>query len=436
MGRPGAPMSSGSRRPPATSSRFDPMSGSWPMIMVNVSAVIVVTALSGWAAITVADGWGGLVAYCVISFVALFAFVAVPLRIFLMAQRRASAAREELLSDESERRYFESQLVRALDMSDDRQAALDVAVRGLVTRVSSSSTEVLLADSSRAHLNRVAAAEGDGLGGCGVETPRHCPAVRAGHALHFDDMRALDVCPRLGRPDSGGAVLCVPVSVLGSTTGVIHIARREAVAFEQRDLTTAAGVAQQLGSRLGMLSAMEQSELQASTDPLTGLLNRRSLENHVRALIADHVPFAVALADLDHFKDLNDTYGHDAGDRALRAFSRVLRAVAGQDDLICRYGGEEFLVIMPRAESGGAVALLDRLRLELHTVFADGRTPAFTVSAGVTDTAQGDDLAELVTRADAALLRAKAEGRNRTVVTDFEQLRQPPTAFPGLSAIR
>jgi diguanylate cyclase (GGDEF)-like protein len=202
---------------------------------------------------------------------------------------------------------------------------------------------------------------------------------------------------------------------MGSTTGVIHLVRPQDRPFTVRESTAVAGIAQQLGSRLGLVTAMTQSELQASTDPLTGLLNRRSLENQVRALAETGTHYAVVLADLDHFKVLNDTHGHDAGDRALRVFARVLRAVVRDGDLVCRYGGEEFLIVMPNSTSEHATRVVDRLRLELQATFTDGRTPPFTVSAGVTDTGDGDDLVELITLADRALRQAKNAGRNRTM---------------------
>jgi diguanylate cyclase (GGDEF)-like protein len=398
-------------------SRLDPMSASWPMVAVDVVWVVVLTGLCGWAATSGRSGWSAAVAYGVIASVVVFAVTALPLRYFLLAQRRVAADRERLLEAEGERRLFEAQVVRALDMAEDREGALDVAIDALQLALPGARGEILLADSSRAHLVSVATTdEFDVLHSCSVDTPRRCPAVRNGHALSFDDSGALDACPHLkSRRDTCGSALCVPVNVMGSTTGVLHLTRREAHGFADADGGIVSGVAQQFGSRIGLLAAMASSELQASTDPLTGLLNRRSLENAVHALTSDGTPYAVVIADLDHFKALNDTYGHDAGDRALRVFSRVLRSVVRDTDLVCRYGGEEFVLVMPRAAAIDATDVVDRLRLELAASFADGRTPAFTVSAGATDTTHGDDFAELVTLADHALLQAKAEGRNRTV---------------------
>ena len=397
------------------------------MITLNVTWVAALTISCGWFAVTMWSGWAAAGAYVALSTGVLMLLTAVPLRHFLMAQRQVATERERLLSDESARRLFESQVIRGLDMAQDRQGALDVAVDALTLALPGARSEILLADSSRAHLS--VGAKSDGLAmvdSCEVATPRACPAVRTGHALRFDRSDALDACPFLkARQQQCATALCVPVSVMGSTTGVIHLSRREPIPFTHGDATIVSGVAQQFGSRVGLLAAMAQSELQASIDPLTGLLNRRSLEHGVRALTSEATPFAVVLADLDNFKVLNDTYGHDAGDRALRVFSRVMRSVVRDGDLVCRYGGEEFVIVMPRATAPDATAMLDRFRLELSASFFDGRTPTFTFSAGVTDTSQGDDFGELISLVDRALLQAKADGRNRTMTAAGFPLSSP-----------
>jgi diguanylate cyclase (GGDEF)-like protein len=399
------------------SARFDPMSATWPMIALDVLWAVLLTLACGLWATNMWSGWRAIVGYMAMSSVAVLAFTALPLRHFLLAQRRTAAERERLLAAESDRRLFESQVIRALEMAEDREGALDVAIGAVSLALPGVRGEILLADSSRAHLAVVSRTDGhEPLMSCAVDMPRRCPAVRNGHALRFDRSDALDACPHLKvRSSDCASALCVPVSVMGSTNGVLHLTRRDPEPFTTADATLVSGVTQQFGSRIGLLTAMAQSELQASTDPLTGLLNRRSLEDAVRLLTSRGTPYAVVILDLDHFKVLNDTHGHDAGDRALRVFSRVLHSVVRESDLLCRYGGEEFLIVMPRASAVDASDVVDRLRLELSAAFSDGRTPAFTVSAGAIDSAQAEDFAELVSLADRALLQAKSDGRNRTV---------------------
>lgn len=399
--------------------RFDPMSGTWPIIALDVLWVVVVSLGSFGAASLVADGRAVLVAYVVIASPAMFLLTALPLRHFLLRQRREAEDREVLLGNESARRTFESRLARALDMANDEAAALAVATRAVKALSPTIGVEVLLADSSKAHLTRMARTDLDGapMAGCDVGTPRSCPAVRQGHALRFDDSEQFDTCPHLrDRTGYPLTAACIPISVMGSSVGVVHAVRARHASFTEPEASGLAAVAQHLGARIGLVTAMSQSQLQASTDPLTGLLNRRSLENEVRSLIQDCQPFALVLADLDHFKVLNDTHGHDAGDRALRLFARILRRTVRDDDLLCRYGGEEFVVVLPGLSTAEAVAAFDRVRLELDVAAAGGQVPPFTVSAGVVDSTDGPTLAELVTLADRCLLRAKSDGRNRTVV--------------------
>lgn len=424
--------------------RFDPMSGSWPVVVFDVIAVLVVTA----SCFAISVRWAGERSvwpfYFVVGGVVLFAAVALPLRWFLLAQRAGAEAREVMLVNEGHRREFDARLSRALDMAEDEHAALAVAGRALAELAPHQRVDVMLADSSQAHLapavcSAGTTAPGDGLSavplvGCAVTTPKACPAVRNGHALRFADSDALDACPHL-RDRSHGAcgAVCVPVSIMGSTVGVLHAVHRPADPPNQRTIAGLEVVAQQLGGRIGLLSAMAQSQMQANTDPLTGLLNRRSLENEVRVLLRKASSFAVVLADLDHFKKLNDTYGHDTGDRALRLFARTLKRSMREHDLVARYGGEEFVVVMPDIDAPTAVNAFDRVRLELEVALSDGRTPAFTVSAGVADTTESLGFDELVGLADAWLLRAKRAGRNQVLwaghgnnVTALAEIAAPP----------
>jgi diguanylate cyclase (GGDEF)-like protein len=168
--------------------------------------------------------------------------------------------------------------------------------------------------------------------------------------------------------------------------------------------------------RIAMLRAFEKSEAQARTDPLTGLWNRRSLENRINDFQREGTPYALAYGDLDHFKILNDTHGHEAGDQALRLFARVLRDTIRPDDITARYGGEEFVVVLPNCSVETASKVLERLRERLALALTTGRVPAFTVSFGLASSVDADTFDEVVACADRALLDAKTNGRNRTVL--------------------
>ena len=160
----------------------------------------------------------------------------------------------------------------------------------------------------------------------------------------------------------------------------------------------------------------------AVTDELSGLSSRRYFETRFSEEWARHrrygAPLSVALFDLDHFKRLNDTYGHAAGDIAIRRFGEILLATVRSSDLACRYGGEEFAVLFPETEARDALRVTDRVRrsVEKEPFRNDRRHFFVTVSAGVADTEglSSEDRAELLVRADKALYFAKDTGRNRS----------------------
>lgn len=162
----------------------------------------------------------------------------------------------------------------------------------------------------------------------------------------------------------------------------------------------------------------------AVTDDLTGLYNRRYFDRHLNVLLgkaqAQERSLAVMILDIDHFKSVNDSYGHDAGDVVLREFSaRVKRNIRGVD-LACRFGGEEFVVLMPDIDVGNAELVAERVRqaiAERPFDVAGQRPLTVTVSVGVAlNESQGDTPESLIKRADLALYRAKREGRNRVIL--------------------
>jgi|LNFM01.1.fsa_nt_gb two-component system cell cycle response regulator len=168
---------------------------------------------------------------------------------------------------------------------------------------------------------------------------------------------------------------------------------------------------------------LDQGMEHAITDPLTGLHNRRYMESHLGTLVAQAVQsgrtLSVLVADIDHFKSVNDTFGHDAGDNVLREFAARLRRNTRGIDLACRLGGEEFVVIMPDTELARAMQVAERVRsciaAEPFQVNADTLLPV-TASVGVSTLERRDDTPDgLFKRADTALYAAKRGGRNRVV---------------------
>jgi diguanylate cyclase (GGDEF)-like protein len=228
--------------------------------------------------------------------------------------------------------------------------------------------------------------------------------------------------------EDGAAATCVPITILGTPTAVLHAVYDEGHDEQalHESVTQLESIGISLGTRLGMLRAMAQTQLQADTDPLTGLLNRRAMENKIRQLRSDGIPFALAMADLDHFKDLNDTFGHDTGDRALRLFARVMSNSVRDSDLVSRHGGEEFVIVLPGADVNAAAPVLHRIRATLEESIRSAQVPTFTVSIGLVDSTWSNDLMSLLRSADRALADAKNQGRDRVVIDHTKESADEP----------
>lgn len=170
--------------------------------------------------------------------------------------------------------------------------------------------------------------------------------------------------------------------------------------------------------------ALDRLRSQAVTDELTGLYNRRHLWSTLEAELVrarrKHLPMALMLFDIDHFKNLNDKWGHEAGDMVLRSIAQTVRRVVRGTDIVARHGGEEFVVVMPDTDVAFAYAVAERLRKSVETnPFVISRAPGklnITISIGIAGSEGNTDSAEaLLHRADQALYRAKREGRNRVI---------------------
>ena len=267
-----------------------------------------------------------------------------------------------------------------------------------------------------------------------------------GHSSMQEPVFATDECwsLRLGRPhlveDAGegptcshltsrpkGTVLCVPMMAQGETLGVLHLQFSD-VAPTQRQTQArqrwGVNVGEHLALALANLELREDLMLQAIRDPLTGLFNRRyleeALEREVLRCARKKRALGMIMLDLDHFKTFNDTSGHEAGDSMLKALSYFLLDNVRAEDIVCRYGGEEFLLIMPEASLDLARQRAEQLRQEVKglTVQHEGHPlGTVTLSLGVVAFPQhGATVNELLRAADSALYSAKQEGRDRVAV--------------------
>ena len=315
---------------------------------------------------------------------------------------------------------FESRLANALDMADGEPEVINVIERSFSSIAPGAPVELLLADNSHAHLLRMAGAPSTASSaGCEVDSPDHCPAARRAQVQRFTDSEELDACPKLrGRTEGAVSALCVPVSIMGRTVGIIHTTAEQHEVFAETTAHDMETLAKLAGARIGLLRVMAETHLQADTDSLTGLLNRRSFEQRFSLMHRQATLVSVAIADLDHFKTLNDKYGHETGDRALRLFAQVLSESVRDDDLVSRHGGEEFVLALRGCTTEQAREILGALRDRLEAATTVAGLPKFTASFGLVEAGPREDLLDIVARADVALFQAKREGRDQIVVHD------------------
>ncbi len=218
--------------------------------------------------------------------------------------------------------------------------------------------------------------------------------------------------------------LCFPLVAAGEAIGALGISSEPALTEAQRSVMTAAAalLAASVRNAGRFLEVRENS----ARDALTGCFNRRhcieALDTELRRARRSHGLFSVVMFDLDHFKDVNDRFGHLCGDAVLAMVGQRMHVVLRGSDLKCRYGGEEFLVLLPETPlMPGAHRVAEMLRHDFmeHPVHWNGETVSITASFGITDIVPGEvDMNTVIGRADAALYQAKQAGRNCTCVSE------------------
>ncbi len=255
-----------------------------------------------------------------------------------------------------------------------------------------------------------------------VFAPDECWALRRGR-LHVLDESAVSVGCGHVRAGAAGSYLCVPLVGQTEPLGLFHIRFADPVIDEDRR-RLAVELAQHVAMALVSLRMQEALRNQAIRDPLTGLFNRRymeeSLEREIRRAIRHRSSVGIIMLDIDHFKQFNDTYGHTAGDILLQTLGRVLQSSIRAEDIACRYGGEEFVLVLPDAGLEDTFRRAEQVRLRVRemTIEHHGQLVApITVSAGVAAAPDhGETVDALISAADFALYRAKAEGRDCVVM--------------------
>jgi diguanylate cyclase (GGDEF)-like protein len=258
--------------------------------------------------------------------------------------------------------------------------------------------------------------------------PRSCMAIRFARShtegAIGDTLVRCGLCGRLP-----GTSTCEPLLVGGEVIGSVLVA----TALEpdpgecQRVRETVVAAAPVLGN----LRNLALAELRAATDALTGLPNHRAVQDTLKRMVAQASrtisPLAAVLVDLDHFKQVNDVHGHDRGDELLAAVGVAFRNVMRASDFVGRYGGEEFLILLPSSDREGAVQVAEGVRAAIAAIRIPGIDRPITASAGVAVLPEdGGDSVTLFRAADRALYAAKHAGRNR-VHTAMETGAETPT---------
>jgi diguanylate cyclase (GGDEF)-like protein/PAS domain S-box-containing protein len=253
--------------------------------------------------------------------------------------------------------------------------------------------------------------------------PSQCWALRTGHP-HL--VVGGDITARCAHADGiNETYLCVPIMAQGETLGVLHFqVTEESPQMDPSELSFKTTFAGQIGLSIANIRLREALRTQSVRDPLTGLYNRRYLEEilerEVRRAGRANQSLGILMLDLDHFKGFNDTYGHDAGDTVLRETAAFLLKHVRAEDFVCRFGGEEFVVILPTADEEGARGRGERFRAKMRdlTIMHQGKSLGMiTFSIGVAAFPQhGMSPKDLMAAADAALYEAKRGGRDQVVV--------------------
>ena len=255
--------------------------------------------------------------------------------------------------------------------------------------------------------------------------PSECWALRRGQPYAVEDLVRGIACTHLDTTAAadGSWGLCVPLLAQGTALGLLHVtgSRTTGLAMAQDVVES---VAEQLGLALVNLQLRDRLRMQSLRDPLTGLFNRRyldeSLQREVVRCQRRSLPLAVLMLDVDHFKAFNDTHGHAAGDALLSAIGHALQAATRSEDLVCRYGGEEFTVVLVETDGDEALARANEIRMAIASTTVQHLKQTIgpcTASIGLAMLPRdGVTPSALLEKADAALYRSKHAGRDRVTV--------------------
>jgi diguanylate cyclase (GGDEF)-like protein/PAS domain S-box-containing protein len=356
-----------------------------------------------------------------------------------LAQQELNLQNERMVRDLTKRSNRATNLAKMAELLQSCAAVKDACsvIAGMAPKTFPELRGALLLFSSSREALELAAIWSDCTLAASAFGPQDCWALRTGR-MHV--VAAGDHTAECSHAASGQySYVCLPLLAHGEAIGMLHFQMIESGELPQPVLSVANMFAEQVGLSVANIRLREALRNQSIRDPLTGLYNRRYLEEMMeretrRAVRAEH-GLGVLMLDLDHFKQFNDTYGHDAGDIVLRETAAFLSKSVRAEDIVCRFGGEEFVVILPIADLKATQARAERIhsRLRELSVMHQGQPlGTITASVGVAELPQhGTSSKELLEAADAALYRAKRAGRDRVIVADI-----PPAAETQLNRVK
>ncbi|MBN8481142.1 MAG: GGDEF domain-containing protein [Xanthomonadales bacterium] len=369
----------------------------------------------------------GAVISCIIILGAALVFVLREQARRLRSEGRVRSTNEELTHslDESQRlgRTLRQlgelgEMLQGCRSPAEATTGLAVALPQLLPRMSGS---ISLINSSQNLVETVAAWGEAGTAGEGLFAPDDCWALRRGQAYPPAGVVPPFRCRHL--PATAGADsrahLCIPLLAQGSMLGIMTLVADEPADAAERAVAVA--TAEQVSMALANLRLQETLRTQSLRDPLTGLFNRRyleaSLDRELQRSARGKQPLSVLMLDIDHFKRFNDTHGHDAGDALLAQFGALLARSVRSEDVACRYGGEEFTILLHETDAEQAVERAEQICAAVRTLDVQHRRQTLgpvTVSIGIaTAPRDGNAPDELLHSADRALYAAKHGGRDQ-----------------------
>jgi diguanylate cyclase (GGDEF)-like protein len=372
------------------------------------SEVLPVVAILMLAAASIAIGW-----------------------LVVVRPRRRVAAEQRIA-----RRYAAEQrdFTEALQMTGNEDEANQLLERHLERSLPGADALVLRRNNSDNRLEVISVQGRDPQVAAALDgaDPRACIAIRYGRVhRHGAGTPPLVPCELCGRDPAAGHTTCVPSLVGGQVIGSVLV--RHPHPLSEADDARISDSVTQAGPMLANLRTLARAERQAATDALTGMANARAVQDTLKRMVAQAqrtgAPLTAVMVDLDHFKQLNDVYGHERGNEALAAVGQILAGGVRESDFAGRYGGEEFILLLPDTAREGGVVLAEKLRRALRGLVLPEVDRRITASFGVaTLPADGIDATTLVRAADRALYRAKGDGRDCVVTAQIERVMPPSTA--------